>query len=202
MPHEDISPEDHPKESREWVLTECPLSVGPWSATSWMSPSSLYEEEPRLPIPRLEGLKSTPFPPAVGTHTSSPSGFLAPRSAPSPALSQPLGLEGPHSGLQALLSSQRLQRELSAPAHAGVGVCKRSERPSFNDSSIPILEQVTCVYPFPRDALTCLHQTKGYGIEDAEIKESGLEINSLHILKNETHRKFPGSPVDRSWCFH
>ncbi|CAI9171802.1 unnamed protein product [Rangifer tarandus platyrhynchus] len=142
LPHEDMSPEDHPKErSREWVLTECPLSVGPESAASWMSPSSLYEEEPRLPIPRLEGLKSTPFPPAVGTHTSTPSGFLVPRSTPSPALSQPLGLEGPHSGLQALLFSQLLQRELSAPAHAGVGVCKRSERLSFNDSSIRILEQ-------------------------------------------------------------
>lgn len=110
------------------MLTECPLSISPGSAASWMSPSSLYEEEPRLPIPRLEGLKSTPFPPRpVGTHTNTPCGFLVPRSAPSPALSQPLGLEGPHSGLQALLFSQLLRRELSAPAHAGVGVCKRSE---------------------------------------------------------------------------
>lgn len=72
MSHKDMSPEDRPKERRrEWVLTECPLSIGPGSATLWMLPSSLFKEEPRLPLPRLEGLKSTPCPP-LWAHTPVP----------------------------------------------------------------------------------------------------------------------------------
>lgn len=100
------------------------------------------------------------MPTPVGTHTSPHSSFLVPRSAPSPALSWLLGLEGPHSGLQALLFSQLLQQELSALAHAGVGVCKRSERPSFNDSSIRILEQVThvCILFQEMPSLACMRQ--------------------------------------------
>ena len=45
--------------------------VGPGSAASWMLPSSLFKEEPRLPLPRLEGLKSTPCPP-LWAHTPVP----------------------------------------------------------------------------------------------------------------------------------